>query len=1437
MEPVQEQKRKNKKFNLSVVKKAIKTASILFISIFFLSLFFANYTNKIVGSLVEELINYNSKGKYQISYKGLEYNFFNRVLTLRDLQFKYDSVAAQNEELLIRNQQNIFEAEIPYLYVDLENIWSIYIKKELRVSGIRLHKPHITIISYAESKGIEWQNDAGSLYSLVSDQLQVFKINDLEVEDGHFHFEKHVGKKRKYEIANVSFKIQNFLLDSEADENTEKFFYTDDIDIEFLDQEIYLKDSVHSLYFKRLLLSTTASEILVDSLVLQPRGNLTDDRKADAFNVFIPNIQIEQIDFKSAYNDGLLKIGDLHIEYPNIKISDKPRQSSEQDSVKRSFSKLALDYFNNIEIDTFNLNNGLFSYNFKSKTKSQGFSLDSFNIKLTQFKLDSSNIESQRPIYYDKIDFSVKDYTFNLPDSIHTLSFHLLKGSTDSRKIELNKLRIRPRSNVNIAKLLSKNHKNKTFEIYIPVVEIHRINGHDFLNTDTLYVDEMALAFPEIRITKYPNLKTDKRGAPDINNLYPFITDFLNAVYLKKVHLKNGNLFVTERKEKVQPIVTLTDVNFDLHNVALDSGAKSKNHLLSAEDIEINSKKTILEVPEKDIITSLDEFIYSSVSKDFRIKKFQLERFDMEVDSTIQESIAAAELNITGFDVNQFLKKEKQTIELLELKDPLITYNFNKFEKEKKKDTAKNRPSFHLPDINKLAISNGEVDLMIGSHKSIQANNIFFELTGLKNDSSGFRPLDLYGYDLSANNLTFKDANSKNIYSVNTIRYSQRDTCLSLNNIKIKHTEKGVHAATVDCTIPELAIYNWQPDEIVAKKNVNTEKIILKDPFFVLKLPKDFDTASHSKEGINKLLNTIRAREIGVENGNIRISKAIEDDSIYFQSSRINVGVTDLHIDSSRNHHHFLFSDDVSSSLTDNTITFYNSYDSIYIGKIENASKKKSFALENLFIRKHKELHPETFDEISIQTAYFEEFEFDKLKDKQVEIGRALLFRPSLELQLTPSADNKKTDLTDMLYLKSFTTDTSRVKNFLLGRLEVREGNVQLDLEDSIYSKKINLDDIMVDIKGFDLSRTGEQRIFKSDDVAMSFSGFEYHLPDSLNKISFDRVFFKVSDSSITLTNVLLDPKEEKYEYGHIVGDQTDYLRINVDAVKASGIDLHSLALNKNILAKKIDLDGLNIYAFRDKRIPRLTEKERYLPQKYLLDLKVPIAIDSLKVNKGKIEYEEFGEESFRPGSVDFKKLNASLINVTNIPERIISDPFCVLTANARLMNAGNLDLFIQFDLKKEKHPFFISAKLEEMDLTHLNKMLEPNAFVTIKKGYNDILTMSANADDDVAIGEMRFEYDNLKVSLVNKNTFENKGMGPVIGSFFANTFIINKSNPRLIIFKDGQIYFERNKYRSIFNYWAKIFFSGVVSSIGAKSNKKEIKKYEKMEDKLSSSK
>ena len=119
---------------------------------------------------------------------------------------------------------------------------------------------------------------------------------------------------------------------------------------------------------------------------------------------------------------------------------------------------------------------------------------------------------------------------------------------------------------------------------------------------------------------------------------------------------------------------------------------------------------------------------------------------------------------------------------------------------------------------------------------------------------------------------------------------------------------------------------------------------------------------------------------------------------------------------------------------------------------------------------------------------------------------------------------------------------------------------------------------------------------------------------------------------------------------------------------------------------------------------------------------------------------------------------------------------------------------------------------------------MENNVFLRIEKGHSKGLNFSLKANNSYAMGSMQFYYKGLKVLMIDKQTNKTSGIDESLASFLANTFVINSNNPSWFVLKEGDIYFERDENKSLFNYWAKSFLSGVLSSLGVKNNKKEMK-------------
>jgi hypothetical protein len=127
-------------------------------------------------------------------------------------------------------------------------------------------------------------------------------------------------------------------------------------------------------------------------------------------------------------------------------------------------------------------------------------------------------------------------------------------------------------------------------------------------------------------------------------------------------------------------------------------------------------------------------------------------------------------------------------------------------------------------------------------------------------------------------------------------------------------------------------------------------------------------------------------------------------------------------------------------------------------------------------------------------------------------------------------------------------------------------------------------------------------------------------------------------------------------------------------------------------------------------------------------------------------------------------------------------------------------------------------------NLDYLNPVLGPLASVKLQSGWLDTLNMRVVGQEYISLGVMRMYYHDLKVLFLRNDTEEKKRFLKGLITFIANSFVIKNKNDK----RTGVVYFPRLRDRSFINYYIKIVMSGVASSIGAKKNKKLLRRYQK---------
>jgi hypothetical protein len=343
-----------------------------------------------------------------------------------------------------------------------------------------------------------------------------------------------------------------------------------------------------------------------------------------------------------------------------------------------------------------------------------------------------------------------------------------------------------------------------------------------------------------------------------------------------------------------------------------------------------------------------------------------------------------------------------------------------------------------------------------------------------------------------------------------------------------------------------------------------------------------------------------------------------------------------------------------------------------------------------------------------------------------------------------------------------------------------------------------------------------ETSILKSQAFTIDLGNLKYNIPHHKKTLTAEGLAIDVAAETIVASNIALTPHIGKYEYAPFIGEQADWIRMSSAGVIMSGVDFDALLKRRAIDIESILFEAPDLLVFRDKRQP-LQPKQKEMPMDALQDLAIPVHINSIKVNDGSVVYQEHAEEAIHPGEVFFTHLNVEINDVSNTSERQATDTLVRIQASAQFMDTARIDFRVIFHANEDRHWHQMTVELSPFDLTELNRILAPNAFVLIKSGTNERLRLTAQLNPEYSEGEMLFHYDNLHIALLNKNTEAPRGLGKALATFIANTFVINTNNPHFLVARTGDVYYHRDSTKSIFNFWVKSFLSGAVSSVGIK--------------------
>jgi len=434
------------------------------------------------------------------------------------------------------------------------------------------------------------------------------------------------------------------------------------------------------------------------------------------------------------------------------------------------------------------------------------------------------------------------------------------------------------------------------------------------------------------------------------------------------------------------------------------------------------------------------------------------------------------------------------------------------------------------------------------------------------------------------------------------------------------------------------------------------------------------------------------------------------------------------------------------------------------------------------------------------------------LLNKEISAHKIELQDAEVEVRLGKPAEEKKkadtkTDLSAAVYRQLL----GNLKSIMADSVILRNANLILVDMDSkkLRGKVEGLSVLFSGIEIDSLKQNDSTQILFSRDLTIHSDKIEWPITKGNYNLQVNGLDFDSKTGIFHTGPVRLKTRMSETEFAKSHHFSTDRFDLVVESMDLRGISRAGL-LYQQLKADSLDIEGLSLHIFRDKSMPHdSVDRTHDYPQESIMHLPFPVYVKKIKIRNSYIEYKEKNDQSDSSGKVAFFHVQASIEQVTNMPEFIRQNNQMLVRFHADFLNASPFTAQIRFRLNDRRGIFSMDASLGEMDAPTLNVLLKPMALAELKKGRINGLNYHLDATNTRAKGKLQFHYENLSVRLLKKDDDKNKYKTKVLPTLAAG-LLVKDSNPQHGKMRMANVDYTRDIHRSIFNLMWKSLFTAI---------------------------
>ena len=368
------------------------------------------------------------------------------LIEIKNLRIQPADPSQLQKQLQSLDKRAAVDFTIPLLRAEGIDLMSAFYRQELSIHHLQLDAPLFKISTYRPKESKVSENALRSeedLRALLLGYFTKIQVDSVNIDAAKIRYENQsTASVTSFEEDRLSFSLTNFSLSDKDSLPEDRALFSDEVKLTFTSYSFSLAGGRYLVETDYLHYNSRTRTLDFENLSLLP-GKVGDKRIA--LGLSLPKVSLKGVNIEEFVFDNVLNLEKLEINGGDVALDiDRQVTAVDQKTVNKR-KKAVQKAIEEVYVDTIAASNATLKLNYQSQNQTKQAIKTGFAFNLTQFNLDSLLANSQDyASMYLRANLGLTDFTYTLPDSVHTIKFASVAFGDQKEEVIFSDLSIQP---------------------------------------------------------------------------------------------------------------------------------------------------------------------------------------------------------------------------------------------------------------------------------------------------------------------------------------------------------------------------------------------------------------------------------------------------------------------------------------------------------------------------------------------------------------------------------------------------------------------------------------------------------------------------------------------------------------------------------------------------------------------------------------------------------------------------------------------------------------------------------------------------------------------------------------------------------------------------------------------------------------------------------